>query len=53
MDVLLGGDELLFFVPDVPAAKRWYGDLLGVYPYVDHGGYCAFRVALTRFGYVR
>lgn len=45
MDGMCGVDEVLFFVPDVQVAKRWYGELLGVESYFDHEGYCAFRLA--------
>ncbi|MFX4301114.1 VOC family protein [Alicyclobacillus tolerans] len=50
MDGILGVDEVLFFVPDVQVAKRWYGELLGVEPYFDHEGYCAFRLANVTVG---
>ena len=50
MDGILGVDEVLFFVPDVQVAKRWYGELLGVEPYFDHEGYCTFRLANVTVG---
>lgn len=50
LDGVLGVEEVLYFVPDVQTAKHWYGDLLGVEPYFDQEGYCAFRLANITVG---
>lgn len=50
MDGVLGIEEVLFFVPNVQEAKHWYGDLLGVGPYFDDEGYCAFHLANATVG---
>jgi len=50
MDEIVSVDEVLFFVPDVQAAKRWYGELLGKAPYFDNPEYCAFHLANASVG---
>jgi catechol 2,3-dioxygenase-like lactoylglutathione lyase family enzyme len=50
MDGVLGIEEVLFFVPNVQEAKHWYGDLLGVGPYFDDEGYCAFHLTNATVG---
>lgn len=50
MKGILGVDEVLLFVPNVQAAKHWYGELLGEYPEFDDEGYVAFRLGNVRVG---
>jgi predicted enzyme related to lactoylglutathione lyase len=50
MDEILAVDEVLFFVPDVPIARKWYAELLGREPYFDDPSYCAFHLANASVG---
>jgi predicted enzyme related to lactoylglutathione lyase len=50
MEEVLSVDEVLFFVPDVQAARPWYAELLGEEPYFDDANYCAFHLANASVG---
>jgi predicted enzyme related to lactoylglutathione lyase len=50
MGEILNVDEVLFFVPDVQAAKRWMAELLGEPPHFDDPNYCVFHVANASVG---
>jgi predicted enzyme related to lactoylglutathione lyase len=50
MDEIVSVDEVLFFVPDVPTAKKWFVELLGREPYFEVPAYCAFRMANVSVG---
>jgi len=44
-DILRGGvSTVRFHTPDLPAAKAWYADLLGMPPYFDQPAYAEFRL---------
>lgn len=43
-------EEILFFVPDVTQAKRWYMKLLEADPTFDDPNYCTFQVGRITIG---
>jgi hypothetical protein len=43
-------EEVLFFVPDVSQAKKWYMGLLAVSPMFDDPNYCAFQLGKVVIG---
>jgi predicted enzyme related to lactoylglutathione lyase len=50
MGEILAIDEVLFFVPDVQAARKWFVELLESEPYFDDPDYCAFHLANASVG---
>jgi predicted enzyme related to lactoylglutathione lyase len=50
MDEILGVDEVLFFVRDIQAARKWFVELLEREPYFDDPNYCAFHLANASVG---
>lgn len=42
--ILRGLANVSFYAADLEAAKKWYGELLGVEPYFNVPGYTEFRI---------
>lgn len=42
-DILRGLTTISFWTADLPAAKQWYTELLGIDPYFERPGYAEFR----------
>ena len=42
--MLRGVATISLYAADLPAAVRWYADLLGIEPYFERPGYAEFRV---------
>ncbi|MET8172188.1 VOC family protein [Streptomyces clavifer] len=50
--MLRGLTTVRFHASDLPAAKRWYTELLGVEPYFERPGYAEFRIREFGEGFV-
>jgi predicted enzyme related to lactoylglutathione lyase len=50
--MILGLRTVIYPAPDLAAAKRWYGEVLGAAPYFDEAFYVGFNVGGFELGLV-
>jgi lactoylglutathione lyase len=50
MKSIIGLRTVLYFVPDISAAKKWYSDSFGIEPYFDEPYYVGYEIGGYELG---